>query len=73
MVLFLLIGFKKFIPCSHKSSAQNGSSLRSFSEMVGVAAILYSDSHNNFSTVFSNSFFGNCGSRDLSYTRFERI
>ena len=42
------LGFKKFYPCTCETSAETGSTLRSFVDMVGLPPSLHSDNHGNF-------------------------
>ena len=40
--------FKKFFPCSDKTSEHTGHTLRIFIELVGIPTSLHSENHNNF-------------------------
>ena len=42
--------FMKCLPCMNKTQEETSHSLRSFTEIIGLAAALHSDNHNNLKT-----------------------
>ena len=55
------IGFKKFFPCSHETSAETEHTLTGFIELVGLPPTLHSDNHKKFTEGIFKQLLQNVG------------